>query len=273
MKKYTLLPLSVAVLAACAPIVEPVVEPTPWPTDVTGTVVLENPTMIGGDTVKIRIDKGLKESLLSEKSSYPDAFFLVGDQVVGYKEPKLHTPPVKDPDLSKIKNNDDPDLKGKPLRMVAIGGSLTAGVRDGGYFNEGIMTSYPNLIARQMKLKKFEQPLFDATDYNGFGRKVLTDFNPTGGPAPKFKAVSNNSAFTGEFEDKRPKLKKYNGLVDNWSYPYNGSSGFELPSLNSGPYYGRIDPVDRKEKYIVYSEQLLKEKFDFFLLDFLRKCE
>ncbi|MDZ7935848.1 MAG: hypothetical protein U5M51_12975 [Emticicia sp.] len=148
-------------------------------------------SIVDGDTIKTVIFKDYKK--LKDKDPNGKNYIVVGDTIVLYKEPKLHTPPAKDPDLSKLKNNDDPDLKGKPLRMVAIGGSLTAGVRDGGYFNEGILTSYPNLIARQMKLKKFEQPLFDATDYNGFGRKVRTSFNPTGGPVPKFNEVKNNS--------------------------------------------------------------------------------
>ncbi len=154
----------------------------------------------------------------------------MGDTIITYKEPKLHTPPAKDPDLSKLKNNEDPDLKGKPLSMVAIGGSLTAGVRDGGYFNEGILTSYPNLIARQMKLKKFEQPLFEPSDYNGFGRKVHTSFNPTGGPVPKFNEVSNNSGVeatvetTGAFDKGKVQnisLKKYktSQSIDNWAVP------------------------------------------------------
>ena len=131
-------------------------------------------SIINGDTIKTVIFKDYKK--LNDKDPNGKNYIVVGDTIVTYREPKLHTPPDIAPDLSKLKNNDDPDLKGKPLRMIAIGGSLTAGVRDGGYFNEGILTSYPNLIARQMKLQKFEQPLFDATDYHGFGRKVRTGF-------------------------------------------------------------------------------------------------
>ena len=129
-----LLSLSVAAFTACT-IFEPVPAEAPY----------ESFSLVAGDTVKTREDK----NLLKTKNLEADAIkiIVVGEQVVTYKEPKLHTPPAKDPDLSKIKNNEDPDLKGKPLRMVAIGGSLTAGVRDGGYFNEGfIMTSYPNLF-------------------------------------------------------------------------------------------------------------------------------
>jgi hypothetical protein len=214
MKKTTILTLIAAAMAACT-----VFEPKP-------KIELTSYSIIEGDTVKTRVEKDFKEY----KKNDPNArnFIIVGDTVLTYKAPKLHTPPAKAPDLSKLKNNDDPDLKGKPLRMVAIGGSLTAGVRDGGYFNEGMLTSYPNLIARQMGIK-FEQPLFDADSYNGYGRKVRTSFNPTGGPVPKFKEVSNNSGVESITEvegipNKKTKavnLKKAKNtnILDNWAVP------------------------------------------------------
>ena len=89
-------------------------------------------SIIDGDTIKTVVFKDHKK--LKDKDPNGKNYITVGDTIVTYKEPKLHTPPAKDPDLSKLKNNDDPDLKGKPLRYVAIGGSLTSGVRDGGYF-------------------------------------------------------------------------------------------------------------------------------------------
>ncbi len=208
-------------------------------------------SIIDGDTIKTVIFKDYKK--LNALDPNGKNYIVVGDTVVTYREPKLHTPPAKAPDLSKLKNNDDPDLKGKPLRYVAIGGSLTAGVRDGGYFNEGILTSYPNLIARQMKLEKFEQPLFDAADYNGFGRKVRTTFNPTGGPVPKFNEVKNNSGVES-VDEKGVRLKKYLkgqtldimaipnvpsyvllGGYQEYPYPYNGKKS------PIAPFYERIE--------------------------------
>lgn len=238
-------------------------------------------SIVDGDTIKTVVFKDYKK--LKDKDPNGKNYITVGDTIVLYKEPKLHIPPAKDPDLSKLKNNDDPDLKGKPLRMVAIGGSLTAGVRDGGYFNEGILTSYPNLIARQMKLQKFEQPLFDATDYNGFGRKVRTSFNPTGGPVPKFNEVKNNSGVeaivetVGGFNKGKAEnisLKKYKGEVENFAIP-NMKIGILSP-------YNKVKDIDfeydikpRKEflkrvvsdENLTFTEKVFSKKFDFFIYE------
>ncbi len=243
---------------------------------------IDNPdySIIDGDTVKTVVFKDYKK--LKDKDPNGKNYIVVGDTIVTYKEPKLHTPPTKDPDLSKLKNNDDPDLKGKPLRYVAIGGSLTAGVRDGGYFNEGIMTSYPNLIARQMKLQKFEQPLFDATDYNGFGRKTRTGFNPTGGPVPKFNEVKNNSGVEGFVETagaygngkaSNLTLKKHKNYkeIDNWAVP-NLGIGTLSPSYKINDY--DWDKNNKTNQSLLqraaqdldksYTQHVFAKKFDFF---------
>jgi hypothetical protein len=240
-------------------------------------------SIVDGDTIKTVVFKDYKK--LKDKDPNGKNYITVGDTIVLYKEPKLHTPPAKDPDLSKLKNNDDPDLKGKPLRMVAIGGSLTAGVRDGGYFNEGILTSYPNLIARQMKLKKFEQPLFDATDYNGFGRKVRTSFNPTGGPVPKFNEVKNNSGVeaivetTGAFDKNKVQnvsLKKYKSYqtIDNWAVP-NLSISTLLPSgkISGTDFYKDNKSFKASLERVAqdydksFSNHVFRNKFDFFIYE------
>jgi hypothetical protein len=237
-------------------------------------------SIIDGDTVKTVVFKDYKK--LKDKDPNGKNYITVGDTIVTYKEPKLHTPPGKDPDLSKLKNNDDPDLKGKPLRMVAIGGSLTAGVRDGGYFNEGILTSYPNLIARQMKLKKFEQPLFDAQDYNGFGRKTRTGFNPTGGPVKKFNEVKNNSGVEGFVETEgaygngkadKVILKGYKNQqgLDNFGIP-RLTMGALIPTLKVKEYqFSKANKTNRSflERVVIdnndtYTKQVYSKKFDFF---------
>ena len=58
---------------------------------------------------------------------------------------------------------------GQPLRMIALGGSLTAGVRNGGLYREGQLTAYPNLVARQIGLSDFTSPAFGLQEANGTG--------------------------------------------------------------------------------------------------------
>ena len=90
-------------------------------------------SIIDGDTVKTVKTKDFDKIYKYENNN--KKYITVGDTIVTYQEPKLHTPPAKDPDLSKIKNDKEPTLKGKPLTIIVVGGSMSAGVRDGGYFN------------------------------------------------------------------------------------------------------------------------------------------
>jgi len=233
-------------------------------------------SIIDGDTIKTLINK---DYLKAKRFDLHSASYLIlGDTSVTYQEPRLHTPPATAPDLSNLKNNDDPDLKYKPLRYIAIGGSLAAGVRDGGYFNEGIMTSYPNLIARQMKLAKFEQPLFDKQNYNGYGRLASTSSNPTGGPVPKFNAVTNNSAIT-YVDQKTITLKTYkekagldNFAIPNFSlgglYRYNGSMDYERfgVGLVNNSFFYRIIPKDPSNPSLF--NKVFSQKFDFISFEF-----
>jgi hypothetical protein len=219
-------------------------------------------SIVDGDTVKTRIEKDYKK--IKELDILSPRYSIIGDTVVMYKQVKLHTPPAKAPDLSNIKNNDNPELKGKPLRYIAVGGSLTAGVRDGGYFNEGIQTSYPNLVARQMGLQKFEQPLFDAADYNGFGRKVPTSVNYTGGPVPKFKEVKNNSGVE-HLSDTDFRLKKYLKRADNYSVMNLMTGNSMLNSIEvSNKYTTYNEHLKRfiSNPKLSLSDQLLNESFD-----------
>ncbi len=226
-------------------------------------------SIIDGDTVKTVKTKDFDKIYKHDNNS--KKYITVGDTIVTYREPKLHTPPAKDPDLSKIKNDKEPTLKGKPLTMIVVGGSMSAGVRDGGYFNEGILTSYPNLIARQMKLKKFEQPLFDATQYNGIGRKVKTSFNPTGGPIQKFNVIQNN--LTGEYlpdeqyDFKKIKLPDYKGDPDNLAVPFNSRHAIGRDG-NGSSFNNRL--ILKKNTFgynLSITNHLKSKKFDFFIVE------
>ncbi|MDZ7934485.1 MAG: hypothetical protein U5M51_05875 [Emticicia sp.] len=107
-----------------------------------------------------------------------------------------------------------------------------------------------------MKLKKFEQPLFDATEYNGFGRKVRTSFNPTGGPVPKFNEVKNNSGVES-VDEKGVKLKAYKvkESIDNFAIPNFSRAGLMGNFINlkneskedKEAFYNRIVENERVE--------------------------
>ena len=140
-------------------------------------------------------------------------YALVGDTTLPKQETPLHTAPTK-PNLSSISNN-------TVFKYVAIGASLTAGVRDGGWTNDGMLTSYPNLIARQMGIDDFKQPYFNENEFNGYGLKLPTPNTET--PVARYKAVSNNLAF------------KPSG-VEMILTPYEGTelNNFAVPNLGFG---------------------------------------
>jgi hypothetical protein len=218
-------------------------------------------SIVEGDTVKTRIDEYRRK--IADVDILSPKYFVIGDTVITYRQLKLHTAPAKAPDLSNIKNNDNPELKGKPLRYIAVGGSLTAGVRDGGYFNEGIQTSYPNLVARQMRLEKFEQPLFDASDYNGIARKTPSDLNYTGSPVPKFKIAKNNSGIE-LIDDTDFKLKKYLGNADNLSVMNLTTGNAMLYPLSFLTRFTSKEGIKRfaGKPDQSYSDLILEENFD-----------
>jgi hypothetical protein len=215
-----------------------------------------NYVVIDGDTVKTRNDAGKVKSKKSY-GSFEDRYFVTGDTFMVYKN--FYMPkPNKVANLYNIKNNVDITLKGKPLRLVAIGGAVTAGMRDGGLFNEGMITSYPNIIANQMGIK-YDLPLFDSQDYNGFGRKVLTNFNPTGGPMPKLKKIENNtgieSVSINEFNVEQVKLKQFRGSTDSYINIYPMAYNNFLNVMQ--------DPLSPE----IIKDLKKGKKFDFFILD------
>jgi hypothetical protein len=258
--------LSALLLAACH---------SPEPTTVTPDPIIEQPKLT------------FTEGILGIYNDFPlDRSDLLGDTTVIKKVVKLHTPPTKDPDLTNLKNNDDPDLKGKPHRYVAIGGSLTAGMRDWGLYQESQQTSFPNMLAIQMKLKNFRQPLFADAEYNGYGYKLPTT-NIFGSPFPMYNAVINNLSIKSK--DKHVTLNSFISDVDNFGIPllanYDASlggtlRGFSLrddnPAIVKRPaevYQERIatslssgfDPAYQDPKKARNS--VMQQKFDFFTLE------
>lgn len=85
--------------------------------------------------------------------------------------------PVGDPNLGSL----------NPQVYVAIGNSLTAGYQSGALFEEAQMYSYPNLIARQLGVNEFVQPIFP---YPGTGDlMILRQITP-------IPVITNNGQMT-----------------------------------------------------------------------------
>jgi hypothetical protein len=255
-KNMTLLFTSVLFLAGCN---------TPEFTPNT-TLASKDFSIINGKTIKTEVFPDYIK--LHETEPNLVNYLVVGDTIITYKTPKVNLLSSTKPNLVNLKNNEDPDLKGKPLRMVSIGGSLTAGVRDGGYFNEGIITSYINLVAHQMQLDKFDQPYFSDNAYNGYGRKALTSKNITGGVVPKFNIVKNNSAVLNINLDGTLNMENYNGSIDNFAVAFGNAGNINpynvfFPSTNNATatkaIYSRIF-----SKSMTFTDNLFRKKFDFF---------
>jgi hypothetical protein len=219
--------------------------------------------IINGDTIKVRSDQSLGNFGINTNPQ--DLRIFYGDTTVHFKKYPVSGNSTKKPNISKIKNI---SASNQPFRMIAVGGAVAAGVRDGGYFNEGLETSFPNLIANQMGVD-FKQPYFSAEDYNGYGRAVPTNLNLTGGPVPKFKEVSNNTAYlrkgnNGDFELK-PFLGERN---DNFSTPEFTSFDTDLIDDNNvyikSIAFKRFKNIDQETK--TPTEIILKEKFDFIIV-------
>ncbi|MBC8155307.1 MAG: hypothetical protein H7Z72_20645 [Bacteroidetes bacterium] len=103
---------------------------------------------------------------------------------------------------------------GQPPRLIALGGSLTAGIRNGGLYREGQLTAYPNLVARQMAIADFRSPTFGTSEANGTG--FLTYSDP-GAAYPRWRQVSNQLAPVRGGDP--PVLSPYTGKVDNFAAP------------------------------------------------------
>ncbi|WP_304233740.1 hypothetical protein [Jiulongibacter sediminis] len=234
--------------------------------------VIESPeySIIDGDTVKIRVDEELPESIADH---IPFSYgIVVGDTIASYNLPRISSTAGK-PDLSRLSDR-KMDVE-NPFRVVAFGGSLTAGVRDFGYFNEGMETSYPSLVAKQMGVN-FRNPLFAVEDFNGYGRVAATGFNPTNGPVKKYLSIKNNTAVKRvagsevveslervNFDNLAiPFLKTYTKFPINYDgKPYSPNTDLNKPEVFNYSY--------SRFRQILYNrwESLYNQKTDFFILE------
>lgn len=171
-------------------------------------------------------------------------------------------------DLSNLKGSD------ASLRMIAVGGGLTAGVCNGGLYRESQQFAYPNLVAHQMGLTDFEIPLFSEQDFNGTGYYLYD--NPLA-KYPKWKKVTNNRApVTG---GAPPVLPRYEGNASNFATPVGSSQWLKNSNrkdLMFRPYLARFaSPHDDNnfaesvisdiKSYHPYNFALIDDFFDHWI--------
>ncbi len=262
MRQLLILSILASLVFSCNP--SEILEPTSFESSVVSYVY--------GDTVNFKRSENTKQIQRFLDLRMGNSIVL-HDTISKFTGVKLHGQPTKVIDLSRLKNTKDLTLAGKQLEYIAIGSSLTAGMRDGGYFNEGILTAYPELIARQMKLVNFKSPVFESTDYNGIGRKIKTKYNPTQGPVQKFAVVTNNTAILGYDENlKTPKLKRqnlkfetYNNLAIPGTY-FNNS--YSLSNDKTELYKSRFAENPDGYSYVGIRKAIdQKKSFDFFTFE------
>lgn len=165
---------------------------------------------------------------------------------------------------------------GQPLRMIALGGSLTAGVRNGGLYREGQLTAYPNLVARQMGMADFQSPVYGPQEANGTGFYV---YDESSAEYPHWQEVTNQKAAVQVGDP--PVLSAYSGKVDNYAVP--GVSGTLFNNLwypnSTGvngtgkrwfiyqPYLWRYFSPQQNEKQGLVDYIAQTKPFDLFLLE------
>ena len=164
---------------------------------------------------------------------------------------------------------------GEKINMVAMGGGMTAGVRNGGLYRYGQMTAYPNLVARQMGMTDFQSPLFAENEANGTGYLQLVD---DGTQYPSWKEVSNSKASVKA--GNPPELAKYTGsAVHNYALPDGGLREIGTPVNNLGVnvytnswstgrvFSNRLLPKWSGASEISLLNQVLKQPTNFFIVE------
>ena len=164
---------------------------------------------------------------------------------------------------------------GEKLNMVALGGGMTAGMRNGGLYRYGQMTAYPNLVARQMGMTDFQTPLFAENEANGTGYLQLVD---DGTQYPVWNEVINNKATVKA--GSPPELAKYiGGAVHNYALPGGGlgTSGRVVNNLGTDAFNktwstgqvfsSRMIPSSVDVSKVALIEQIAKQPIKFFIAE------
>ena len=181
----------------------------------------------------------------------------------------LFSTKMASPDMGEIVKS------GEKVNMVAIGGGLTAGFRNGGLYRAGQMTAYPNLVARQMGIADFQSPLFSENEANGTGYVQLID---DGSKYPTWKEVTSNLAILKA--GGPPELPKYvGGRLNNYGIPETGHGfssricndcgiGYNNKTWTNGTVFAsRMSPNTVDNSKVSLQEQMFKQPVNFFMVE------
>ncbi|NBA87696.1 hypothetical protein GVN16_18140 [Emticicia sp. CRIBPO] len=100
-------------------------------------------------------------------------------------------------------------VNGSSPVYIAIGSSLSAGVRDGGVYAAAQQTSFPALLAQQMGINDFKLPILEG---NGTGKKTVTSSKNGLLKFQEIKGLDDTNRDT--------KLPKVTTEVNNLAIPY-----------------------------------------------------
>lgn len=155
---------------------------------------------------------------------------------------------------------------GKPLnavRYVAIGGALSAGMRNGGVYRESQLTAFPNLLAGQLNVS-FRQPLFEPAFGNGSGYKIAKSMP---GQLATYNYITNQLAIESSGWHS---LKGFNEPIDNFSFPYlsKNMGGIEFSHEETKRFVNRIKGAQGYGTHrSLYSWLAMQQQCDFFTFE------
>ncbi len=138
---------------------------------------------------------------------------------------------------------------------IAVGNSLTAGYANRGLYEESQLTSFPNLLAEQMKSVgggDFNQPIMEGSGSGYLSLKGLI-FNDSTGLTPVIDSVlANPNAFS-----------KVEGSINNFGIPGLRAKDVATPGYATvNPYLGRL--LADQELMKTYTQVIEEQEATFF---------
>lgn len=155
-------------------------------------------------------------------------------------------------------------------RYISLGNSLTAGFADNGLYLDGQLNSFPNIIAKQMKLAgggEFAQPLFPANQKNGTGYVRYGGLTSAGTPnlIPVTTELAVRGVATIPGFGNVTLYTKHTGPLNNYGVP-----GIKLRDIklnvygNVNGYFERLLPGNAGTNTTTYLDFVTATPFTFF---------